>query len=98
MFIEFKDLFPFYRYVLEHVRDKDFFTNADIVYINGIYEDELYITDIDLKKQYKFNPDDEVFEEIGNKVNGYPDEGGIQSPNCRITVAEIDDFFLVTML
>jgi hypothetical protein len=36
---EFKDLFPFYRYVLEHVRDKDFFTNADIVYINGIYED-----------------------------------------------------------
>ena len=35
---------------------------------------------------------------LGNKVNGYPDEGGIQSPNCRITVAEIDDFFLVTML
>lgn len=36
---EFESSFPFYRYVLEHCTDEDFFSNADTVYINGIYED-----------------------------------------------------------
>lgn len=36
---EFEQSFPFYRYVLEHCRDKDFFNNCDILYINGAYED-----------------------------------------------------------
>ena len=36
---EFEQCFPFYRYTLEHCRDKDFFTNVDRIYINGVYED-----------------------------------------------------------
>ncbi len=38
-FEEFAPNFPFYRYTIEHCRDKDFFTEPTIVYINGIYED-----------------------------------------------------------
>lgn len=65
----------------------------DDIYFNGIYEDELYITDIDLKKQYKFNPDDEVFEEIGNKVNGYYFYDGSELKNIKY-----EDFFKDEML
>ena len=36
---EFEQSFPFYRYVLGHCRDKDFFNNCDILYISGAYED-----------------------------------------------------------
>ncbi len=36
---DFEASFPFYRYVIEHCREKDFFTGASTVYINGIYED-----------------------------------------------------------
>lgn len=38
-FEEFRSSFPFYQYVIEHCKDKDFFTSASVVYINGIYED-----------------------------------------------------------
>ena len=38
-FEDFEFSFPFYRYVLEHCEEKDFFTNTSTVYINGVYED-----------------------------------------------------------
>lgn len=38
-FEEFEDSFLFYRFVLEHCYDQDFFVQADQLYINGIYED-----------------------------------------------------------
>ena len=38
-FEEFSASFPFYRYVIEHCYDPDFFSSAEEVYINGVYED-----------------------------------------------------------
>ena len=38
-FEEFADSFEFYKYVLAHCKDKDFFSNPSVIYINGVYED-----------------------------------------------------------
>lgn len=40
-------------------------------YINGVYNNKLYITDNDTKKQYLFDPYNNTIEEIGNKDSGF---------------------------
>ena len=90
-------------YILRHM---DFRKISEIrsVVIKNINSAYLLLESSDLGSYFAFKSktlDNSYMEMLkyymGNKVNGYPDEGGIQSPNCRITVAEIDDFFLVTM-
>ena len=40
------------------------------IYFNGIYNNELYITDLDTKKEYKFNPKKKKFTQV-NELDKY---------------------------
>ena len=40
-------------------------------YLNGVYNNKLYITDLDVEKQYAIAPAYETVEEVGNKELGY---------------------------
>lgn len=40
-------------------------------YLNGVYNNKLYITDLDAEKQYVVDPAYETIEEVGNKELGY---------------------------
>lgn len=41
------------------------------MYFNGVYEDKLYYTDLDKKKQYSLDPKYEKVEEVGNVEDGF---------------------------
>ena len=90
-------------YILRHM---DFRKLSDIrsVVIKNTNSAYLLLEPSDLGSYFAFKSktlDNSYMEMLkyymGNKVNGYPEEGGIVSPNSRIAVAKIDDFFLVTM-
>lgn len=46
------------------------------MYINGQYDGKFYFTDLDKKKQYVLNPDQETVKEIGNVKNGFKNISG----------------------
>ena len=65
--IEYKEilLYNLKKDRLEKIKLKDFLSIN--TYINGVYKDNLYITDNDSKKQYKINPVTKEVIEVGNK-------------------------------
>lgn len=67
---------------LEEKIDKD-------SYINGVYNDKIYVTDKKNKIQYRIDVKKEKIEEIGNEALGY-----IKDPSNEKDVLNKSDFFL----
>lgn len=78
-------------------KEKKFYELDDVkfddIYFNGIFNDELYITDVEYKKQYKFNPKSSELIEVGNKEVGYSFYDGKE-----LEFIKYEDFFAKEMI